>query len=508
MTSYNVRSISTALTLAVAVAAAPGCKKTTSEETEAPQAAAEPTPEPAAEPEKVYPPPPPPAEPRPVNFPAIVRDELPNKMGIIVVENHEVPLVNVQVVMKAGTVYDELTASMTSDMLSEGTKKRSKEKIDAAIEQLGASINTGSGDDNAFVSTTVLKSDLSKALALLADVAQNPKFDDAALDKKKKQFLELVKSQKSDAGTLGRTLMSQIVYPEGHPYASDFWSDEEINGITAEQLRTFHETWYRPNNGYVMFSGDITMDEAKKLAKKYFGYWEPAESFPEHPLGNFTGDQYQAALPSKLAVHIVDRKSASVEIYLGNLALARNSPDWESMTVLNRVFGSGITSRLFSDIRETKKLTYNVGSFAMPAKAVGVFGIATQTKKVSEMMNALFGHITDIRDNGPTEEEYEEARDSIARAFPLQIETAGQVASRVRTVLTFGLEDDYWSTYRDRVLAVTRDQTQESARKYIHDVPVIVMVGRAKKIEKQLADVPELKDADVFIYDTNLKLQK
>ena len=162
----------------------------------------------------------------------------------------------------------------------------------------------------------------------------------------------------------------------------------------------------------------------------------------------------------------------------------------------------------FSDIRETKKLTYNVGSFAMPAKAVGVFGIATQTKKVSDMMNALFGHITDIRDNGPTEEEYEEARDSIARAFPLQIETAGQVASRVRTVLTFGLEDDYWSTYRDRVLAVTRDQTQESARKYIHDVPVIVMVGRAKKIEKQLADVPELKDAEVFVYDTNLELKK
>ncbi|MGB1699217.1 MAG: M16 family metallopeptidase, partial [Nannocystaceae bacterium] len=413
--------------------------------------------------------------------------------------------VNVQVVMKAGTVYNELIADMTAEMLSEGTKKRSKEKIDAEIEQLGASIGVFAMEDNAYVSTSVLKPDLAKAMTLLADVAQNPKFDNDALDKKKKQAIETVKGQKSDAGTLGRTLMSQLLYPEGHPYAESFWTEEEINGVTTEQLAEFHSSWYRPNNGYIMFSGDITMDEAKAIAKKHFGYWEPAASFGEHPLGNFTGEQYQAVLPTKMQVHVVDRKSASVEIYLGNLALARNSPDWESMTVLNRVFGSGITSRLFSDIRETKKLTYNVGSYAAAAKGVGVFAIATQTKKVSEMMNALFEHVRDIRASGPTEEEFEEARDSIARSFPLQIETAGQVASRTRTVLTYGLPDDYWNTYRDRILAVTRDQTLAAANKYIHAVPVIVMVGRAKKIKDQLADVPQLKDAEVIVYDTDLK---
>ena len=97
-----------------------------------------------------------------------------------------------------------------------------------------------------------------------------------------------------------------------------------------------------------------------------------------------------------------------------------------------------------------------------------------------------------------------EARDSIARAFALQIETAGQVAGRVRTVLTYGLSEDYWNTYRDRVLAVTRDQTISAAQRYIHDVPVIVMVGKARRIQSQLADVPALKDAQVIIYDTDL----
>ena len=136
---------------------------------------------------------------------------------------------------------------------------------------------------------------------------------------------------------------------------------------------------------------------------------------------------------------------------------------------------------------------------------VGVFAIATQTKKVAEMMNALFEHVRDIRESGPTEEEFVEARDSIARSFPLQIETAGQVAGRTRTVLTYGLDSDYWNTYRDRVLAVSRAQTIDAAQKYIHAVPVIVMVGREKKIRAQLAEVPLLKDAEVIVYDTDLK---
>lgn len=499
------RTISTVMSATLALSVASSCKKQTSEETTAPTndtAAA--APEAEVKPAKVYPAPPPPTDPRPVNFPEILTAELPNKMQIVVVENHEVPLVNVQVVVKAGTVYDELIGNMTADMLSEGTKKRSKEKVDAAIEQLGASIGVFASEDNAYISTSVLKPDLKKAMELVADVAQNPKFDDAALEKKKKQAIENVKGQKSDASTLGRTLMSQLLYPEGHPYAEDFWTDEQIQAVSTEQLAEFHSAWYRPNNAYIMFSGDITMDEAKKVAKKYFGYWKPADSFGEHPLSNFTGEQYQAALPSKLQVHVVDRKSASVEIYMGNLSMARNSADWESMTVLNRVFGSGITSRLFADIRETKKLTYNVGSYTAPGKGVGVFAIATQTKKVAEMMNALFEHVRDIRESGPTEEEFVQARDSIARSFPLQIETASQVAGRTRTVLTYGLDSDYWNTYRDRVLAVTREQTIDAAQKYIHAVPVIVMVGREKKIRAQLADVPLLKDAEVIVYDTDL----
>ena len=488
-----------------------GCDKGAETETPEPTADTAPAAEPEAkaEPEKVYPKPPSPDEPRPVNFPELQKFKLPNQMEVIVVENHEVPLVDVQVVVKAGDVFGELEATMTAAMLSEGTKKKTKAKVDAEIEQMGSSINAGSSNENAYVSTRLLTTNLDKGLKLLSEVVQTPRFDAAALDKLKEQQKEGLKAAKSSGQSLGQTLVGMRVYPDGHPYGRPFLTDEEIDKITVDELKKFHDTWYRPNNAYVILSGDITKDQAEKLVKKTFGKWKPAAEFPSHPLDKFSQGDYQAALPKgdePMTVHIVDRKSVSVEIFVANLALARNSPDWDKFSVVNRLFGAGISSRLFQDIRETRQLTYNVGSFVAPAKAVGAFGIATQTKKVDEMMDALFGHIDRIRTTDPTAEECENIREGVARSFPLGIETAGQVASRVNTVLTYQLADDYWNGYRDRVRGLECGEFKTLASKYIHEVPVVVMVGRAKRIKKMLKDVDRLKDANVVVYDTDLKV--
>lgn len=485
-----------------------GCDKGDAQ-TEAPAAGPVAQAEPEqTEPAKVYPEPPPPTDPRPVNFPELQKAELPNKLQIYVAENHEVPLVDVQLVMRAGDMHEELVADMTASMLTEGTKKRSKEKIDSTIEQLGGSLSAGTNTLTAALSTRVLTKDIGTALDLMADVAQNPKFDGEALDKIKDQQKEALKAAKSDGGALGRTLLDMQLYPEGHPYGRDFPEETEIDSVDVEQLKKFHDAYWKPNNGYLMFSGDITLEEAEKLAKKHFGYWKPAESFPEHPLADFGQAEYQSALPKKMTVHIVDRRGASAEIFVANLSLARNSPDWEKMAVLNKVLGGGFGSRMFQHIREEKQLTYNIGSRVDPAKAMGSFVIATQSRKIEEMLNAIFDEIDAIRGDGPTAEEFAYARDSIANSFPLGIETASQVAGRARTVLTYGLPDDYWRTYRDRVIAVQHEDAKQAAQAYIHEVPVVVIVGKAKKVKKEIANVKALEGANVIVYDTDLKVQK
>lgn len=503
--THRFISFSTGLALSCSFAAV-GCDKGDgATEAPAPAPVAQNN-EPEAKPKKIYPDPPPPSDPRPVNFPELQKAELPNKLHIYVAENHEVPLVDVQLVVRAGDMYEDLVADMTASMLTQGTKKRSKEKIDNTIEQVGGSLSSGTNTLTAAVSTRVLTKDVGTALDLVADVAQNPKFDEEALGKIKDQQKESLKGAKSDAGALGRTLLDMKLYPEGHPYGRPFPEESEIDAVSVEQLQKFHDAYWRPNNAYLMFSGDITLEEAEKLAKKHFGYWKPAEAFPDHPLEKFGQTEYQAALPKKMTVHIVDRRGASADIFLGNLSMARNSPDWEKFAVLNKVLGGGFGSRMFQHIREEKQLTYNINSNVESAKAMGSFVIATQSRKISEMLNAVFGEIDAIRGEGPSEEEYVYARDSIANSFPLAIETASQVAGRARTTLTYGLPDDYWRTYRDRVMAVQLEDTKKAAQQYIHEVPVIVVVGKASKVKKELKDVKALEGAKVIVYDKDLKV--
>ncbi|MFO7566724.1 MAG: pitrilysin family protein [Enhygromyxa sp.] len=457
------------------------------------------------EPARVYPDPPPPSEQRPVNFPELQKFELPNKLQVYIVENHEVPLVDVRLVVRAGTIHDELIADLTAQMLGEGTKKRSKAKIDAEIEQVGSSLSSSAGEHNSAVSTRVLTPNLKLALELVNDVVQNPKFDDAALAKLRDQKKVEIQGEKSDGGALASRLTSMVLFPKGHPYAQPFPSDDEIEAISTADLRKFHETWYRPNNAYLILSGNVTKADVEKLLDKTLGMWKPAESFPAHPLDGFTGADYQSAVPTDYVVHLVDRNQISADIVIANInSVARNHPDWEKMAALNKLFGGGMSSQLFRDIRETKELTYNVGSYQAPQKAIGVFAIVTQTKKTDEMLNALFGHIERLRTSDPTDVEFKTAVDNLALSFPLQIETASQIAGKVATMLTYNLPDDYYNRYIDEVRKIELADIRATAEKHVHPIPVIVIVGKASKVRKQLKDVPKLADAKIIEYDTDL----
>ncbi|PRP91738.1 Peptidase M16 inactive domain protein [Enhygromyxa salina] len=484
------------------------CDKNTSDSTP-PDTTANTTPETEpTEPARVYPDPPPPSEQRPVNFPELQSFELPNKLTVYVVENHEVPLVDVQLIVKAGTIHDDLVGAMTASMLTEGTKKRSKAKIDESIEQIGSSLSSSAGEHNAVIRTRVLTPNLKLALDLVNDIAQNPKFDDEALNKQKDQQKVAIKGEKSDGGALAKRLTSKLLYPEGHPYAPDFPTDAEIDAVTPEALRTFHSTWYRPNNSFLILSGDVTQAEVEKLVEKTLGKWKPAESFPAHPLEQFTPEDYQKAVPTELAVHIVDRNQISSDIVIANInGVARNHPDWIKMSAVTKLFGGGMSSRLFRDIREEKKLTYNIGSYQSPQKAIGTFALVTQTKKTDEMLQALFDHVERLRTTDPTEQEFNAAVDNMALSFPLAIETAGQIAGKVATTLTYNLPNDYYNSYIEEVRKIELGDIKDMAAKHIHTTPVIVIVGKAAKVKKQLKDVKALEGAKIYEYDTDLKPQ-
>lgn len=494
------------LSVAVLLLAA-GCKKQadTAAPTEpAPAPTEENAPEQAKAPEREYPDPPPPSDPKPVNFPEVKQFRMKNGLKVYVVENHEVPIVSARLVVKAGTMDDEHVAEFTADMLGEGTKSRSKAKIDEAIEFVGGSLSAGAGVHATTVRARVLKKDLKLALTLMADEVMNPAFPEDSLEKLKKQAKTALDSAKADPGTLASTLFDMVAYPDGHPYGRPFPKPEDIDKVTVEDLKKFHETFYRSNNAYLILSGDITQEDAEPLLERTLGKWKPVDpkDLPPNPLNQFT--KYD--LPDHLVVHLVDRPgSAQAEIRVGNLALARNHPDWIKLEVTNAILGDSANGRLFMDIREERGLTYGIYSNVTSGQAPGTFVISTRTKtkKTADMMTAIFEHIEKIRNEKPTSEEFETVQRKLTGKFPLEIETADQIAGKVRTILEYNLPEDYYRTYRDKVAAVTPEDVQEAARKYIHPVPHIVIVGKAKKIEKQIKKA--LPDAEIVKYNTELE---
>ncbi|HRI08304.1 MAG TPA: pitrilysin family protein [Nannocystaceae bacterium] len=471
---------------------------------------APPPPEPVVEaPKRVYQDPPPPTDPRPVQFPDLQSFTTKNGLQVFVVENHEVPLVSVQMVVRAGTMDDRQLAEMTASMLGEGTKKRKKAQIDESIEYVGASLSAGAGVHETFLTTRVLKRDLGLALDLMADELLNPAFPEDALAKLKDKAKTGLKAMKSDPGELADTLFDMVTYPAGHPYGRPLPTDAEIDAVTLDGVKKFHDTFYRSNNAFVILSGDITQAEAEPLVTKYFGKWKHIEgAAPPNPLNAFKAESYKH--PDKLVVHVVDRPaSAQSEIRIGNLALARKHPDWIKMDLASTILGGGTTGRLFLDVREEKGLTYGIYSRMTSGQAPGTWMIwtKTKTKTTGEMLKAVFGHIAKMRGEAPTEKEYEDAVKQTVGAFPLQIETAEQIAGRVKTIVTYGLATDYYKTYRDEVLKVQLGDVQGMARKYMRDRPHIVIVGTAKKIEDQIKDA--LPEAEIVLYDTDLnRIQK
>ncbi len=465
------------------------------------------------EPEREYPDPPPPTAPTPVKFPDLQKFTVEkNKLQVYVVENHEVPLVSAQIVINAGSMDDRYLAEMTASMLGEGTKKRKKAKIDAEIEQVGASIGEFAGIHSTYVSTRVLKRDLKLALTLLADEVMNPAFPQEAIDKLKNQAKTGIKAQKGNADFLANTLFDMVAYPEGHPYGQPPQTEEEIDKITQDSLKKFHDGFYRANNAYLILSGDITVAEAEPLVKKTLGKWkafDKLEDIPKNPLNKFDANAYKSRMPTKMVVHLVDRPgSAQSEVRVGNLALARKHPDWAKVDVAQQILGGGSTGRLFLDIREERGLTYGIYTQVSSGQAPGTFRIwtKTKTKKTGEMMSAIFEHLDQMHKTDPTEEEFRDAVTQIVGSFPLQIETPGQIAGKVRTVLTYNLDENYFKTYRDKVLGVTREEIKTVAAKYMHPVPVMVVVGKAKKVVPQIQEAfKDMGGVEIITYDLDLK---
>ena len=335
---------------------------------------------------------------------------------------------------------------------------------------------------------------------------RSPALPVESLEKLKRITRASVESSKGSASSLASKLFGVASYPPGHPYGRPFPATEQIDQIDVSAIADFHERMYRPDNAYIILAGNVTMEQAIKPVQQHFGNWRGREDrspLPD-PLMGFA--DWKPSASGDLTVHLIDREgSAQARIIVGNIAIPHRHPQWIPLHLATSILGGNSTGRLFKDLREVRGLAYAIGAYVQPRRGPGAFKVSTGTRpsNAAAMLAGIFEHLQRMRSSAPEAGEFESTVRKTVGSFPLEIETAEQIAYLVNTVKSYDLPWHYYRTYRDRVRATTAESVREAAGDYMGKRPKVVIVGPADELEPQIRQA--LPAAHIIRYDTDLQ---
>ena len=447
--------------------------------------------------------PPQPGPPPQLKLPPIQHFKLSNGMPVVLLEKHTVPVVQMNLVVRTGSCMDPEgkrgLGSMTAAMLTEGAGARNALQLADAIDYIGARIDAGAGKHTSGIQLHTPVARLDSALAILADVVRRPTFPLAELDRQRRDRLTTLIQWRDDPNSIASVLFSRTLYGTGHPYGvPSVGNESSLNSITVEDLKSFHAKYYVPENTTAIVVGDITQSVAKSRLEKAFGSWK-GKTTPATPL-----PPIQQLKESSL--QIVDKPGApQTVVVIGRVGAPRLTPDFYAIVVMNTILGGSFTSRLNQNLREEHGYAYGAGSgfdfrpLPGPFRASASVQTAVTDKALTEFMKELDGIHELVSDT-----ELEKAKNYVALSFPGDFQSVGQIAAQLEELVIYSLPDDYFNKYINRILAVTREDVQRAAQKYI-DVNnlAIVLVGDREQIEDgvnslSLGPVKELSVDDVL----------
>jgi predicted Zn-dependent peptidase len=435
-----------------------------------------------------------------VKIPRPVEAKLKNGLTVLIIEDHRAPFINMQLYIGgAGALFEPTSqaglAATTAQMLREGTQSRSSLQLAEEIDRLGASIGAGSsfGSPDTVLSASGLSDNFDEWFGIAVDMLLNPSFPADELEKLKQRQRIQLREQRSAANFLVNERFQDAVYRD-HPAARVSATAQSIDAINREALSKWHRERYVPQNAILAVAGDVRAKALIAKLEKRLAGWQKSEIksvWPRNP-----------SPPSERRVYLVDRpNSVQTTLALGNIAIDRRSPDYLPMVVMNDIIGGGASARLFLNLREEKGYTYGVYSSFSAGRYPGPWraGGNMRTEVTEEALKEFYYEIRRMRDEKVSAEELEESKRSIAASFALSLEQPTRVLNFAVTKKIYGLPADYWDTYPARIMAITAEDVQRVARKYLNpDALQLVAVGDAGKIKPILE-----KYGAVEVYDSN-----
>ena len=428
------------------------------------------------------------------------RFELDNGMIVYFLEDHELPIIDISVRVRTGSIYEPADkvgiATITGAVMrTGGTTSRTGDELDEILENLAASVETGIGDDSGSASMSVLKEDLDTGLSILADILMNPAFREDKIDLEKVQHRSAISRRNDNPGGITRREFSKLIYGADSPYGRTTEYDT-INSITRDDLVAFYQKFFRPNNVILGVLGDFNSDEILAKIQETFKGWEPAEiALPEKP-------QIPEAYGKRIALVNKDDVNQT-NIRMGHIGWLRKNEDYPALVVMSQILGIGFSSRLINSIRVEKGLAYSVGNnYGAGYDVPGIFFIACGTKSEATVtaIEAILVEVEKMRTDEVSDDELKQAIDGFMNSSVFDYDTKGEILSRALRYEYHEYPQDFVEQLMAGIREVTKADVRRVAAQYLHpDKFTLIAVGKASDFDKPLNTLGDVTEVDITI---------
>lgn len=407
--------------------------------------------------------------------------ETPGGINAWLVEDHSIPFMALELRFRGGTSLDAApqqgATNLMVGLLEEGAGDLDARGFARSLEALAASITFDSSDDDVSVSARFLSENRDDAIALLKLALTQPRFDDSAIERVRQQVLSGLRSDARDPNDIAAASFRKLAYGD-HPYARiGRGTEDTVSALTRDDLVAAHAGAIARDRLYVGAVGDITADELGVMLDELLG------DLPE------TG----APIPGRAdvtingGVTVVPFNTPQSVALFGHIGIDRDDDDFFPAFVMNHILGGGgFESRLMTEVREKRGLTYGVYSYLLPKDLASVYmgSVASANDRIAEAIDVIRAEWTKLAENGVSIEELEAAKTYLTGAYPLRFDGHGQIASIMTGMQMQGLGVDYIDTRNDKVNAVTQDDVARVAARVLQPGALhFVVVGQPEGLE-------------------------
>jgi len=429
-------------------------------------------------------------------FPAADTQRLPNGLSLATVGRRGLPMVSLALLLPAGSACDPAErpglASMTADMLDEGSGDRSAIEMQEELARIGAELDTETGPDSVVLALSLLERFVPQGLRILSDIVVRPRLGEPDFERVRTLRANRIRQLRDLPGVNAEAVFTRALYG-AHPYGHlSIGSSVSLAGMKPDDVTRFHRLQYDPSRATLVAVGAIDSAAVARYAQEAFGDWQGAASGSTAPAAAADGAGSGPSTPAPATrLLIVDRPGAAqTEIRVGHLGVPRKTPDFHALVLLNAVLGGHFSSRLNLNLRERKGYTYSVRSVFDFRKLAGPFAVQTsvQTDATADAVAETLRELGDIAGGRPaSDDERSLSVATLTKGYPRNFETAGQIARGLAQLALYELPADTFSLFAPRVRALTAGDITRAAAAHLHpDQAIVVAVGDCARIRTGL----------------------